>query len=189
MQGAFSLNSPMQSIIQLSKYKLINDIIFVLIGVVFLAIISQASIPLKPVPITLQSVSVLLIGMLYGARLGWYTIASYLIAGASGMPIFAEMHFGVPVFLGPTGGYLIGFLFGGSISGYLVQQGWGRNVLSSFFAILLGNSIIFLFGLAVLAISIGLEKAYLVGLKPFICTELLKMIVVALIIPKFWKIK
>lgn len=189
MRSSLSLNYSLQSILWPTKNKGAMETLLVIIGVLLIALVSQLSIPLQPVPITMQSVTVLLIGMLYGARLGGYTIATYLIAGACGAPVFAEMHFGIEVFFRATGGYLIGFLPGAMLSGYLVQKGLGRNVFSAFAAILLGNVLLFACGVIALSTTIGWEKAFLYGVQPFLLTELLKMIVVAFIVPKFWKIK
>jgi biotin transport system substrate-specific component len=189
MLFSLSLNQSLQSVLWPTKDKFVSEALLVMIGVMLLAIASQLTIPLQPVPITLQSITALLIGMSYGARLGAYTIATYLLAGACGLPVFAEMLFGISIFFGPTGGYLIGFLFGAPLSGFLVQKGWGRDVTSAFIAVLLGNSVIFLFGIIALSMSVGLEKAFLYGLKPFMLTELFKMAVAAFIVPKFWKVK
>src|SRR5690242_8292142 len=101
-----------------------KEFTIVLGAALFLALASQISIPLQPVPLTFQSVTVLLIGMALGPRLGGYAIAMYFIAGCLGLPVFANFSFGPQVFLGASGGYLMGFLPAAVVSGYLAQRGW-----------------------------------------------------------------
>ena len=101
----------------------------VVFGSLLLAVSAQFKIPLYPVPVTGQTLVVLLIGMTYGPRLGGITMLAYLFEGALGLPVFAGGAAGVAVFMGPTGGYLFGFLLAGVAMGYLAERGMGRTVL------------------------------------------------------------
>ncbi len=178
---------PIQSIFWPRENTLIKQSILILFGVLILAIASQFSIPLNPVPITFQSTTVVLIGMLLGARHASYVMIAYLLAGIGGLPVFAEFSAGPSVLFGPTFGYLLGFLPAAFLCGLLAQKGWGKTVLSSFVATCLGTSIIFLFGVAGLALFTGWERAVAFGLMPFILSEPIKLIVVSYLIPKCWK--
>ncbi|MBS0351743.1 MAG: biotin transporter BioY [Proteobacteria bacterium] len=184
----FNLNYPLQSLCWPKQNKLIKNVLLVLTGVFVLALASQLTIPLKPVPITFQSATVLLIALVYGARLGGATIASYLLAGACGLPVFAEMSSGLHVLLfNPTSGYLFGFFFATLLTGFLTQYGWGKNIISAFTAAVLGAVVIFALGILFLAHYIGWHQATLLGLQPFLITEPIKLVAVAVIAPRFWK--
>ncbi len=187
MISLFNFNYPLQSLCWPRQNKLLKNVSLVLLGVVVLAIASQLSIPLKPVPLTFQSATVLLIASLYGARLGSATMAAYLIAGALGLPVYAEMSSGLAVLFGPTSGYLFGFFFAALLSGYLMQRGWGKHFISAFIASLCGAVVIFTLGLLVLSQYTGWHQAFLFGLQPFLITELVKLVAVAAIAPQFWK--
>ena len=182
-----SLDTPLQSIFWPKENTATKQVFTILAGVFLLALASQLSIPLQPVPLTFQSATVILIGIACGARLGCYVIVSYLIAGACGLPVFADFSAGIPYFFGPTGGYLIGFLPAAALSGTLAQKGFARSILGSFIAACLGVCIIFLLGVSVLSIFVGWHKAITFGIMPFILSEPLKLIAVALIAPRFWK--
>jgi biotin transport system substrate-specific component len=177
----------MQSIFWSKNDRILKQLCFALMGVFVLAFASQLSIPLKPVPLTFQSVTVILLGMAYGSRLGSYTIALYLLFGLVGFPVFAGFSSGPPVFFGPTCGYLIGFLPAAYISGYLAQKGWAKNILTSFIAACLGVSVIFLLGVSILSQSIGWHHAIMFGLMPFIISESIKLLAISCVIPRLWK--
>ncbi len=188
MYYLFNLNQqPLQSIFWPKQHKLIKQILLVVMGVVVLATSAQLSIPLQPVPLTFQSATVILIGMAYGARLGTAVIISYLIAGICGIPVFADFSAGIAKFLGPTGGYLVGFLPAAFLSGYLAQRGWARYVLSSFVVACLAAACIFLLGFLVLMNFVGTQRAFLLGVKPFLITEAIKLLAVSFIAPRLWK--
>lgn len=164
----------------------LKEVLFVLLGVFLLSLSAHISIPLRPVPLTFQSATVILIGMLSGTRLGAYTILAYLAAGFSGLPVFAG-HLALGAFWGPSIGYLIGFLPAVALSGYLAERGWAQSVLKSFVATCLSAAVIFLFGISILTTFVGLKKAVLLGLMPFVFTEPLKLLAISFLIPQFWK--
>jgi biotin transport system substrate-specific component len=161
----------------------VKRMICLLASVVLLTIVSQFSIPLQPVPLTFQSTTVILIGMTLGPRDGTYVIAMYLIAGIIGLPVFEGFAGGLNKLLGPTCGYLIGFIPAAWVSGYLAQNGFSKNMVTSFIAAFIGVAIIFLFGIAFLSQVIGFYAALTSGFAPFIASEIIKLFVLATIIP------
>lgn len=159
----------------------------VALGIALLALASQLVIPLQPVPLTFQSAVVVAIGMVYGMRLSLFTIMGYLFVGSLGLPVFSGLSSGVGTFFGPTAGYLVGFIPATLLAGFLAERGWAKNIFSAFFAACFSASVIFLSGVTVLAHIIGLHQAIMLGLMPFIFTEPLKLIAVALVTPRCWK--
>ena len=187
MQSQHSLQAPLQSVLLAKGGPRLRELMLILGGVLLLAFASQLTIPLRPVPITFQSATVILVGMAYGARLGTITLLAYLAIGALGLPVFAEANAGMTPFFGETAGYLIGFVPAAAVSGYLAQNGWGSTILTSFAAACVGTLIIFAFGLSVLSTFIGWQQAMLYGLMPFIITEPVKLLAASAVIPRLWK--
>ena len=160
----------------------------VVIGSLLLATSAQFKIPLYPVPVTGQTLVVLLIGMVYGPRLGGVTVAAYLMQGLIGLPVFAGGAFGVATLLGPTGGYLGGFLIAAVVVGFLAERGMGRGIMSTIFAMMIGNVIIYVAGASWLASFIGAEKALTAGVLPFLYGDILKLAVAAGLMPVAWRL-
>ena len=154
-------------------------------GVLALAVSAHIKVPFYPVPMTMQSLVVLLIGMSYGMAFGGATLFSYLLAGYLGAPVFAGGS-GFAYMMGPTAGYLVGFLVAVLAMGALSERGWTRNWQTTFLAMLLGTVIIYLFGLAWLAYLIGGGQAIKFGLLPFIYGDMLKMILASMGVPYLW---
>ena len=159
----------------------------VVFGSLLLAVSAQFKIPLYPVPVTGQTLVVLLIGITYGPRLGGITMAVYLFEGAIGLPVFAGGAAGVAVLFGPTGGYLVGFLLAAAVMGYLAERGMGRSVISTIIAMVIGNMVIYLCGATGLAGFIGFGKAMAVGILPFLYGDALKLAVAAGLMPLAWR--
>ena len=159
---------------------------FVVIGSLLLATSAQFKIPLYPVPVTGQTLVVLLIGMVYGPRLGGVTIAAYLLQGAIGLPVFAGGAFGIATLLGPTGGYLGGFLIAAIVMGVLAERGMGRGIMSTIIAMIIGNVVIYVAGASWLASFVGAEKALTAGVLPFLYGDVLKLAVAAGLMPVAW---
>ena len=130
----------------------------VVFGSLLLAVSAQFKIPLYPVPVTGQTLVVLLIGMTYGPRLGGITLAAYLFEGALGLPVFAGGAAGVAVLMGPTAGYLFGFLLAAIAMGCLAERGMGRTVVSTIAAMVIGNCVVYLCGALWLANFVGLAR-------------------------------
>ncbi len=183
-----ALNNPLFSRLWASTQpSLQRKIMLILFGSVLLAISAKISIPLHPIPITMQPLAVLFIGMTYGWRLAGATVVAYVLEGVCGLPVFAEAYAGPAIFLDPTAGYLIGFLPGAMLSGYLVEKGWGRSILSTAFAGFAGLMLIYIAGLSTLSFYLGFNKALILGVKPFLLLDLLKVLLLASIIPLFWR--
>ena len=159
----------------------------VVFGSLLLAVSAQFKIPLYPVPVTGQTLVVLLIGMTYGPRLGGITMAAYLFEGALGLPVFAGGTAGASVLMGPTGGYLFGFLLAGVAMGYLAERGMGRTVFSTIAAMVIGNCVIYLCGALWLANFIGYSQAIVAGVLPFLYGDALKMVVAVGLMPLAWR--
>ena len=159
----------------------------VVFGSLLLAVSAQFKIQLYPVPVTGQTLVVLLIGMTYGPRLGGITVAAYLFEGALGLPVFAGGAAGVAVLMGPTGGYLFGFLLAAIAMGYLAERGMGRTVVSTIAAMVIGNCVIYLCGALWLANFIGFGQAIAAGVLPFLYGDALKLVVAAGLMPWAWR--
>lgn len=147
----------------------------VVLGSLFLALASYIEVPMVPVPMTMQTLAVPLVGALYGWRLGGITIAAWLVEGALGLPVLAGGAAGAHHFVGPTAGYLLAFPLAGMLMGWLAERGWnGRRVALAFVGMLLSNAICLFFGAAWLALAIGLEPAVTHGVLPFLLGAVLK---------------
>ena len=159
--------------------------ILAIVGTAVLALSAKVQIPFWPVPMTMQTFVVLVLGMAYGARLGAVTVGLYLVEGAAGLPVFATGS-GLAYIAGPTGGYLIGFILASYVIGMLANRGWDRSMTKTLGAMLAGTVIIFFLGIAWLSTFIGFEKAIVAGLLPFIPSELFKIALAVFIIPTIW---
>jgi biotin transport system substrate-specific component len=149
------------------------------LGTLVLAVSAKVEVPFYPVPMTLQTLAVLALGALFGARLAAATVALYLGEGLVGLPVFAGAAAG-PVYLaGPTGGYLAGFLLAAALVGALAERGWTRGWLSAIAAMTLGHLVIFAAGYAWLAPMLGAGKAWAVGVVPFAAATLVKTLLAA----------
>ena len=152
-----------------------------------LTLSAKIKVDLYPVPMTLQPLAVLMIAMLCGRNISVGAVSLYLFQGMIGIPVFAYGG-GLPYLLGPTGGFLFGFLFASIIIGELADKGWGKFLFKSVFAMLLGLFVIYICGVFQLSILKGFDFAIINGLKPFIIGDLYKLILAALLIPQIWKL-
>ncbi len=159
----------------------------VLLGSALLTATAHIKVPFWPVPMTMQTFAVLVIGMTCGARLGVATVLAYLLQGALGLPVFAGGA-GLAYMTGPTGGYLLGFVLGAALTGWLAERGFDRSPARTVLAMLLGDAVILTLGVAWLATLIGLEKAIAAGLLPFLAAEAFKIALAAIILPGAWKL-
>lgn len=168
------------------------DVALIVGGSLLIALCAQVKIWLwfSPVPITGQTFAVLMIGALLGARRGSLCVLAYLVEGAAGLPVFAGVgRAGLAVLLGPTGGYLVGFVAAAYITGLLAERGWDRRVGTTILAIALGNAAIYVFGLLWLCCLMNINKTILtVGLYPFIVGDSLKIALAAIVLPSGWKL-
>ena len=162
-----------------------NQLMAVLAGIALLTASAHIKIPFYPVPLTMQTLIVLGIGMTYGVRLGGATLLGYLSAGLIGLPVFAGGA-GMAYMMGPTGGYLAGFFAAAVVLGALAERGWTRSWATAAAAMLMGNVIIYLLGVGWLTSLIGWDKAVQFGLLPFLYGDALKLIIAALGVPYLW---
>lgn len=160
----------------------LRDVALVLVGTALIAVAAKIQVPMWPVPMTLQTFAVLVIGMAYGGRLAGITVAAYLAEGAIGLPVFTT-----PLG-GPTTGYLFGFLLAATAIGFLADRGWGRTVITAVAALLLGNALIYVPGLIWLhAVFIhDLQATLAAGLYPFLVGDALKLALAAAALPFAW---
>lgn len=167
-----------------------RNALLALLGTLALTVSAKTQIPFWPVPMTMQTFVVLVIGMAYGARLGVATMALYLLEGALGLPVFAgtpEKGVGLAYMMGPTGGYLLGFVAGAWLCGALAERGFDRSPLKMLVAMSLGHALIFVFGVAWLAQLMGMEKAVMVGVAPFWAATIVKTLLGVVTLPLAWK--
>lgn len=147
----------------------------VVLGAALMTASSYVSVPMLPVPMTMQTLAATLIGALYGWRLGALTILFWLMQGAFGLPVFSNGTGGIARLIGPTGGYLIGFVAAATLTGWLAERGWtGDRIAASFASMLAGTALITLMGWAWLASLIGPQKAFWAGVVPFVLGGIVK---------------
>jgi biotin transport system substrate-specific component len=173
------------------EHKLLRHVVLAFVGVALLTLSAKIQVPFYPVPMTLQTLVIPLIGAAYGWRLGVATVLLYFAHGLFGAPVFAGMTSGPGYFMGPTGGFLAGFIALVGIVGYGVEKGAARSVLSLTGVVLLGKVVLFALGLFWLAqfatmasgaVGVGYSRAFFGAVQPFILGDLLKTgIAVALI--------
>ena len=166
---------------------LLKNAASVLFGSLLLAISAQITIPLQPVPVTLQSFAALFIGMAFGPKIGSKIILLYLCEGVCGLPFFANFTCGLPVLLGPTGGYLLGFIPSAILTGYLLQIGWARSYITILLSAILGTIVLFIPGYLWLSKFIGFYPAFQLGVIPFFTVEIIKLIIFTFVTPLLWK--
>ena len=162
------------------------NILLVLFGTLLLAISAKVQVPFWPVPMTMQTFVIFLIGMTYGVRLSFATVAVYLFEGAAGIPVFASGG-GIAYLTGPTAGYLYGMLIAVVIISYFANKGYSSSYFKSLLSLLIASVVIFGCGILYLGSIIGFEKAIQAGLFPFIPSEIFKIVLAVLIIPNIQK--
>jgi biotin transport system substrate-specific component len=165
------------------------SLILIIGGSLLIGLCAQIAIPLpfSPVPITAQSFAVLLAGITLGSKRGSLCLLTYLCEGLVGLPVFAGGNSGIVYALGPTGGYLLGFLAAAYLTGLLAERGWDRRLRSNLLAMLLGNVAIYALGLPWLAVFVGVEKVLALGLLPYIPGDLIKIGIAGALLPVAWQ--
>jgi len=160
-------------------------VVLAALGTALLTVSAKINLPLPFVPMTLQTLVVLMIGAAYGWRLGTATVVAYLAEGAMGLPVFAGPVGGLAPLFGATAGYLFGFIVAAFVTGWLSERGWDRSVPLLFVAMAIGHMAILAMGFGWLAfgMKLGVEKAWLVGLLPFIAGSLVKNALGAALVP------
>lgn len=168
--------------------RLARDMVLAVLGTAALTVSAKLSVPFYPVPMTMQTYVVLLIGMAFGWRLAGATLLLYLAEGALGLPVFTRGG-GLAYLAGPTGGYLLGFLLAALAVGWLAERGWDRSLWRALPAMAVGQLLIFAPGLAWLSQLLGdWDKAVAAGLTPFLLGEVFKMALAAATMPIAWQV-
>jgi biotin transport system substrate-specific component len=178
----------------------LQEVVLVLVGTAILAVSAKVKVPFYPVPMTLQTLVVMLIAATYGMRLGLTTMLAYLAEGILGLPVFANtppMVASAAYFLGPTGGFLVSYPIAALIVGSAADHGWDRSVPKLFAAIVAGEVVTFGLGFIWLAwfahlssgaTGLGADTAFAKGVAPFILADALKTVLAALLVPAGWSL-
>ena len=180
----------MELVKTISNNKIIKIFLISVIGSILLTISAKIKIPFYPVPMTMQTFVVIFLGIAFGYKVGVATIFLYLIEGIAGLPVFSnspEKGIGIAYFVGPTMGYLIGFVFACLLAGYFK---YNSNYLINFLKILISTSIIYFFGVIWLGTLIGWDKPILqLGVLPFLLAEFFKILLLTLLVNKIIKLR
>lgn len=167
------------------------DVLAVVAGSLLLTVSAKIQVPFYPVPMTMQTLVVIGLGLTLGPVRGAAAVALYLTQGALGLPVFAgtpEKGIGLAYMMGPTGGYLAGYLPAAALAGWLAERGWDRNAFTAMLAALLAGAVIYVPGLLWLGSVVGWDKPVLAfGLYPFIPGDVMKAVLAAIAFPAAWK--
>lgn len=168
----------------------VSDVVLVLAGVLLTALAAQVQIPALPVPFTLQTLAVLVIGATYGSSRGAITMGAYAIVGVLGFPVFAGGASGVAVIFGATGGFLLGFIFAAALIGRLAELKWSSDALRMFVSYVLGSIVIYAIGVPVLAMSAFASDlvAATTYMLPYLIWDAVKAVIAAALLPTAWVI-
>jgi len=168
----------------------IRSLFLIVLGSLLLAALAQVEIvlPFTPVPMTGQTLGVLLIGAMLGSKRGAASMILYLTEGALGLPFFAGGASGVGILTGATAGYLVGFVVAAYVIGWLAERGLERRVRTSIIPFIVGTILIYICGVAWLSVVLGsFSKAITLGILPFLIGDAVKLIAAALLLPTAWK--
>ena len=180
----------MELIKQNTQAQIIKSILVIFLGSVLLAVSAKIKIPFYPVPMTMQTFVILLIGITFGYKVGVATVSLYLLEGIIGMPVFAnspEKGIGVAYFIGPTMGYLIGFLIAVYLAGFFKYD---KGIINTFLKLIFSVSFIYFLGMIWLGALIGWDKpVFKLGAQPFLLAELFKVVLLLLLTPTLLKVK
>lgn len=178
-----------------NKASLATNVAAVVLGTLFITLCAKIQVPVWPVPVTLQGFAVAALAATFGLRIGVATVGLYLLEGALGLPVFATGG-GLAYFVGPTGGFLLGFLVMAAVIGYAADRGASGKPLTLLAAMLAGDAALFLFGFVWLLALSGtagwIDQSNIVGsafagaVQPFIVWDILKMALAALTVTGAW---
>lgn len=162
------------------------DMLLVLGASALIAIAAQIAIPLPftPVPLTLQPLAVILVGVALGSTRGAAAAMLYLLEGFSGLPVFAQGHGGPMWLVGATGGYLLSYPFAAWVAGFVSERGWGSSIVRAVSGMLLALTVIYALGWAWLAMLTDARTAYVAGVAPFVVADIVKVAIGAALLPK-----
>ena len=168
------------------KEGLIRDVLLVVSFSLITALCAQVAIWIGLIPITGQTLGVLLSGALLGSKRGALSQVTYLCWGAMGLPVFASGFSGIPYMIGPTGGFLMGFVVVAFVVGLLSERGWDRRAWTAAIAMLIGSIVLYAFGLSWLMHFVPANQVLAVGLYPFIIGDSIKIVLAAIALPSGW---
>tara|TARA_S200000501_G_scaffold206667_1_gene194290 strand:- start:199 stop:747 length:549 start_codon:yes stop_codon:yes gene_type:complete len=179
----------MENVLKKNPTKILKSFFLVIFGSLILTLSAKIQTPYSPVPSTMQTFAVLLLGMSLGYKLASITVIVYLVEGMIGMPVFAKGG-GMVYLTGPTSGYLIGFIFASFASGFLNKD---KNYFYVFFHLIFSVSIIYIVGLLWLWNFLGLEKSFLyifnIGAKPFLMVEFYKLLILTILSSQLFRLR
>ncbi|MBP9673674.1 MAG: biotin transporter BioY [Bacteriovoracaceae bacterium] len=168
-------------------HPVIVDAMMILFGSLFIALTAQITVPFFPVPFTGQTLSILLIGASFGSKRGALTVIAYLLEGSMGLPFFAGGAVGFVHLIGPTGGYLLGFILSAYVMGLLSEKGFDQKFKTAIPLFLIGQICIYTLGLTWLSHFVGFENVFKVGFFPFVLGEIIKTTLAVILLPVAWK--
>ena len=174
-----------------SRSRAIRAILLALAGTGVLALSARAQVPFVPVPMTLQTLAVLLIGAVFGTRLATATVLLYLVEGAVGLPVFAgtpQHGLGLAYMMGPTGGFLVGYVVAAAVVGWFAERGADHSFVRLLGAMAAADCVVFGLGFAWLSHLIGTASAFELGVAPFIAGDVVKTLLAALLVPAVWSL-
>jgi biotin transport system substrate-specific component len=168
----------------------VSDIALVSVGVLVTALAAQAQIPAVPVPFTLQTLAVLLIGATYGATRGAITMATYALVGVLGAPVFAGASSGVAALFGARGGFIIGFIFAAALVGRMAELKWSSNFAKMTASYVLGSVVIYAMGIPVLAMFVFSADLFAAtaAMVPFMIWDAVKAVIAGALLPTAWAV-
>ncbi|GMU39356.1 MAG: hypothetical protein AMXMBFR23_02220 [Chloroflexota bacterium] len=162
----------------------------VVIASVFISLTAQPEVRVGPVPFSLQTLSVLLVGAALGSRLGFAAVSLYVMQGLAGLPVFSGGNGGWTYFAAaPSAGYIVGFAFAAFAVGWLAEHGWSRHVLTVAAAMVIGNIVIYVFGVVRLSDFVGWDGVWEFGVRPFLAGDAIKIAIAAGLLPAAWKLR
>ena len=168
---------------------LVMDAVLIVAGAALVTILAQLVIPLQPVPITGQTLAVLLVGSTLGAVRGSLAMVLYALLGLVGLPVFSDGTHGASIVFGATGGYIVGFILSAAMVGWLAERQWDRKVLKALATFAAGSLAVFAIGLPWLSITLHLNLAQTLaaGFYPFIIGGVIKAVIAAGLLPLGWQ--
>jgi len=189
MQNSKAITIPAAVIQRLVRGRVAADMLLVIGASVLVAVSAQIAIPIpfSPVPLTLQPLAVLLVGVVLGSTRGAAALALYLLEGMSGLPVFAQGHAG-PISMFPTAGYLFSYPVAAWIAGWFSERGWGNSVVRAVAGMLTALTVIYLGGWSWLSLLIGSQKAFVLGVAPFVVADAIKIAIGAALLPQAQKL-
>jgi biotin transport system substrate-specific component len=167
---------------------LLMDAVLVVAGAALVTVLAQLVIPLQPVPITGQTLAVLLVGSTIGSLRGALAMVLYALLGLVGLPVFSDGTHGAGILFGATGGYIVGFILSAALVGWLAEREWDRKILKALATFAAGSLAVFAIGLPWLAIALHLNLAQTLaaGFYPFILGGIIKAVIAAGLLPLAW---